>query len=194
MTTTTALETPAEFAAALADLQRVRLRPELQLGNLPAPARLAPWSHALSVEVVSGGDRSESASGRLILLHDPDGDHTWEGTLRVVVFLTAEIDQDIATDPLLPEVAWSWLTERLDENNLGYRALGGTVTATSSTRFGDIAGPTRTDDLELRASWTPTDTCLGDHLMAYCEVLATAAGLPPEGVVSLRATSPPHVR
>lgn len=193
-TASAALGAPAEFQAALADLGRVRIRPEIELGVLPAPARLAPWSHALSVDVVFGGDRSETASGRLILLHDPEGVNTWEGTLRVVVFLTAEIDQDIATDPLLPEVAWSWLTERLEENGVGYRALGGTVTATSSTRFGDIAGPTRTDDLELRASWTPVDAAIGDHLLAYCEVLATAAGLPPEGVVSLRAASPPNVR
>ena len=49
----------------------------------------------------------------------------------------------IAQDPLLPEVAWSWLTESLEASGAGFHALGGTVTATSSTRFGDIAGPQR---------------------------------------------------
>ncbi len=84
-------------------------------------------------------------------------------------------------DPLLPEVAWSWLTESLDASGAGYSALGGTVTATSSTRFGDIAGPQRADDLEMRASWT-ADERTDLHLQAFAGFCAVAAGLPPEGV------------
>ena len=90
----------------------------------------------------------------MILLFDPDGVDAWGGSLRIVVFATCELDAEIAQDPLLPEVAWSWLTESLEACGAGYSALGGTVTATSSTRFGDIAGPQRADDLEMRASWT----------------------------------------
>ncbi|HEY5117374.1 MAG TPA: DUF3000 family protein, partial [Nakamurella sp.] len=68
-------------------------------------------------------------------------------------------------------------------------ALGGTVTATSSTRFGDIAGPQRADDLEMRASWTADDqTDL--HLQAVAGFLAAAAGLPPEGVTLLQRVDP----
>ena len=58
-------------------------------------------------------------------------------------------------DEMLPVVGWSWLTEALDDRGAEYVALGGTVTQTSSVRFGDIAGPRRDDDVELRASWTP---------------------------------------
>lgn len=196
MTTSALVAAPAEFRAVLADLAEVRVRPEIELGLLPAPARLAPYSHAISAEVI--GDRESdapaTATGRLIVLHDPDGVNAWEGTFRVVIFLTAEIDPDIAADPLLPEVGWSWLTERLAANGLNPRALGGTVTATSSTRFGDIAGPSRTDDLEIRASWTPADNLLSNHLVAFTEVLSVAAGLPPEGVAALHSSIRPIVR
>ena len=74
--------------------------------------------------------------------------------------------------------------------------MGGTVTQTSSVRFGDISGPAHVTDLELRASWTPVpggageDTDLTEHGTAFTTVLATAAGLPPVGVASLAARRP----
>jgi len=194
MTTSPGSAAPAAFEAALEQLAAVRLRPEIELGALPAPTRLAPWSHALSASVVWDAERPDSASGRLILLHDPDGVAAWEGTLRIVIFFTAEVDDEIARDPLLPEVAWSWLTDCLESSGAMFTALGGTVTSTSSTRFGDIAGPSRTDDLELRASWTAADDLIGPHLAAFAELLAIAAGLPPEGVATIARSANPNVR
>ena len=64
-------------------------------------------------------------------------------------------------------------------------ALGGTVTATTSVRYGDISGPPRAHQLELRASWTATTLSLATHVEAFCEVLEHAAGLPPVGVTDL---------
>ena len=113
MTTSAEPTAPAAFQSALDQLAQVRVRPEIELGEMPAPTRLAPWSHALSASVMWGGERPESASGRLILLHNPDGVAAWDGTLRVVIFLTAEVDDEIARDPLLPDVAWSWLLDCL---------------------------------------------------------------------------------
>ncbi len=194
MTTSADPIAPAAFQAALDELTRVRIRPEIELGELPAPTRLAPWSHAVSASAVWGGDRPESASGRLILLYNPDGVTAWDGTLRVVIFVTAEVDYEIANDPLLPDVAWSWLTDCLESSGVAFTALGGTVTSTSSTRFGDISGPGRTDDLELRASWTATDDNVGLHLSAFTELLAIAAGLPPEGVAAIGRPVSPNVR
>ena len=63
-----------------------------------------------------------------------------------------------------------------------HHAVGGTVTRTASTRFGDLAGPEHTVDVEMRASWTAEDTDLDRHLSAWLEVLGNAAGLPPPGV------------
>ena len=176
---------PAEFRRAVSRLDAARLRREVEIGTLPAPGRLAPFSHAVSATLFAPSSDAEAASGRMILLFDPDGVDAWGGTLRVVVFATCELDIEIAQDPLLPEVAWSWLTESLDGSGAGYTALGGTVTATSSTRFGDIAGPQRADDLELRASWT-ADENTDLHLQAFADFLAVAAGLPPEGITLLQ--------
>ncbi len=89
------------------------------------------------------------------------------------------MEVDLAADPLLPGVGWTWLTDALDAQDAGYRAIGGTITQTMSTRFGELAGPPATGDVEIRASWTPTGVDLAAHLDAWCTLLASTAGLPP---------------
>ena len=174
---------PELFRTAVGALQDVRTRPEIVLEPMRAPQRLAPWSYALRCEVTGPAD--VSASGRLVLLHDPDGQEAWHGVLRLVVYVRAELDPELASDPFLATVGWSWLTDALESTGVGANALGGTVTETSSTRFGDISGPTRTDDLELRASWTPTSAELTPHAEAFCQVMSSVVGLPPVGVTKL---------
>lgn len=174
---------PAEFAAAVRSLGTAKPRSEVRVEEVRPPQKLAPWTHALALSVIVGDD--EPATGRLVLLHDPAGYEAWEGTLRLVGFVSAELDAEMAGDPLLPEVGWSWLLEALDAAGAEHRAAGGTVTQTSSTRFGDLAGPRRTCDLELRASWTPAGQDISAHLRAFADLLCTAAGLPPAGVTVL---------
>jgi hypothetical protein len=171
------------------------VRPEIELGPIRPPQRLAPFSYAVGAEVkhldedvvpeTSDGD----AFGRLILLHDPEGSEAWDGTMRLVAYIQADLDSSEAIDPLLPEVAWSWLVDALESRSEHVTALGGTVTATTSVRYGDISGPPRAHQLELRASWTATSPDLGTHVQAFCEVLEHAAGLPPVGVTSLGTRS-----
>jgi hypothetical protein len=155
----------------------------LHLEEVRPPQRLAPWAFAFTAEVT--GPAEVMATGRLVLLYDPDGQEAWDGVLRVVAYVRAELDAELAADPLLPEVAWSWLTDALDTCGAEYTALGGTVTDTSSARFGDIAGPARTDDLELRASWTPLSAHLVPHGEAFCDLMSSVVGLPPVGVTTL---------
>jgi hypothetical protein len=176
---------PETFARAVAALRSVRVRSEIQLEEIPPPQRLAPYSFALGADVLRGDD--EVATGRLVLLHDPSGQDAWDGTLRVVSFVTAELEPDMAGDPMLAPVGWSWLIDALDAHGARYTAAGGTVTQTSSSRFGDLAGPPDTADVELRASWTPLDEQLGPHLEAWCTLLASSAGLPPPGITVLAA-------
>lgn len=174
---------PELFTRAVAALRSLRPRPELRLEEVRAPQRLAPWACAFTAEVT--GPSEILATGRLVLLHDPDGDEAWNGTLRVVAYVRAELDAELAADPLLPEVTWSWLTDALDATGAAYTALGGTVTDTSSARFGEIAGPARTDDVELRASWTALTAELVPHGDAFCGLMASVVGLPPVGVAAL---------
>ena len=149
------------------------------------PQRLAPWAFAITAEV--NGPAEVLATGRLVLLHDPEGQASWDGVLRVVAYVRAELDAELAADPMLPDVGWSRLTDALAASGARYGALGGTVTETSSARFGDIAGPARTDDLELRASWTPRGAELQPHGEAFCDLLASVVGLPPVGVTLFKA-------
>jgi hypothetical protein len=177
-------ERPEVFRAAVASLTATRARPEVHVEPLRPPQRLAPYSYAIAAEV-RGPDGGEPATGRLVLLHDPDGQEAWDGVLRLVAFVSAEMDSQIGVDPMLPAVGWSWLTGALDERGAAYRAAGGTVTQTTSTRFCDIHGPRTTVELELRASWTADTADMGPHLRAFVDLLCTAAGLPPEGVTIL---------
>lgn len=189
---------PAPFRRAVAALSGVRPRAELVVSPLDAPPRLAPFTWAVSVEADAarrpGEDLDEpDTSGRLILLHDPAGQDAWGGTFRLVCFVQARLDPEQLGDEMLPLVAWSWLTEALDGCGAAHAALGGTVTQTSSVRFGDIAGRGgshlgRDDDVELRASWTPADPsggALHRHAEAFHTLVATAAGLPPTGTSQL---------
>ena len=186
---------PAPFREAVAAMSAVTARPEIELGPIRPPQRLAPYSYALGaevkhpeVDVIPEGSDGD-AFGRLILLYDPDGADAWDGTIRLVAYVQADLDSHEAIDPLLPEVAWSWLVEALESRTEHVIALGGTVTATTSVRYGDISGPPRAHQLELRASWTASNPDIGVHVEAFCEVLEHAAGLPPAGVTDLGSRS-----
>ncbi len=183
-------DVPAAFVQALEALGGRRLRAEVRLSEIPAPARIAPYAVALSAEVVLADDEAlgevEPASGRFVLLHDPAGQEAWEGTFRVVTLIRAALDAEVGSDPLLCEAAWTWVEEALSEASAAHHALGGTVTRVVSQSFGALAERPGEVEVEIRASWTP-DGDVGDHLAAWATVLCTAAGLPPlpDGVASL---------
>jgi hypothetical protein len=175
---------PDLFRQAVSSLTSTSVRAEVRVEPLRPPQRLAPYSYAIAADV-RVGDGEELATGRLVLLHDPDGVEAWDGVLRLVAFASAELDPQMGVDPMLPAVGWSWLSGALDERAAACRALGGTVTQTTSTRFGDLAGPRTTIELEMRASWTADDADMSPHLHAFADLLCAAAGLPPEGITVL---------
>jgi hypothetical protein len=185
-------EPPTAFRAALEALAGFRPRPEVELEPIPAPQRLAPFASALAARVVDpdGADDDEIAVGRFIVLHDPAGHESWQGTTRCVGYLSAGTDEHMVDDTMFSEVAWSWLTDALSDAGAAYHAVGGTVTRTASTRFGELAGPEHSVDVEIRASWTAADAHLDRHLAAWLEVLGNAAGLPPPGVRLLDPSGP----
>lgn len=187
---TEADDAPEEFRRALEGLRSASPRREVVLAETPAPARLAPHAVAMTADVSVGGE--ELATGRLVLLHDPAGHEAWQGTFRVVTYVRAEVEAEMALDPMLAAVGWAWLTEALDGHGAGFTAASGTVTRVTSESFGGLSGEPASAQIEIRASWTPTPSP-GDvhrmdrHLLAWCELLCTTAGLPPvpTGVVGL---------
>jgi hypothetical protein len=185
---------PSAFVAATAALRDAvgRVRSDIAVHELQAPTRLAPYAFAIAGGLSRDGDGH--ASGRLILLVDPAGHSAWEGTARFVCYARAAVDPEIAVDPCLPEVAWSWLREALEVNQAAHRAMGGTVTIAHSRRFGALVGDGDTSDMELRCSWSPdwAETADGpgrrawrpadaaSQLHAFTDLLAAMVGLPPQ--------------
>lgn len=183
-------EDSAEFAQALRELRAARLRPEIRLTEVPAPSRIAPYAVAMSAEVVTGSASSEGdelASGRFVLLYDPSEPEPWNGVWRAVTFARAVFDPELASDPMLGAVGWSWLMDSLENREATCVAEAGTVTRVVSESFAGLAERSATVEMEIRASWTPTGPNAGAHLQAWTDLLCTIAGLPPlpEGVVSL---------
>jgi hypothetical protein len=173
-------------------VRTVPTRPEVSLDSVPAPTRLASFGVALSADVLDGED--EIASGRLVLLHEPGGHEAWDGEFRCVTFVRAAIETDVASDPMLPGVGWSWLLESLEAQAVDYTAVGGTVTSVTNESFGSMAHQPGGAEIEIRASWTPLlahdrhgETEARRHAQAWLDLMCTAAGLAPlpEGVVAL---------
>jgi hypothetical protein len=175
-------DVPPGFVAAVRSLRAVDFRPEVVVDETPAPKRLAPHAYAMTADI-----EDEGATGRLVLLHDPAGPQAWHGEFRLVTFVRAALEPDMAVDPLLLSVGWSWLIEALDHRGATYTASSGTVTRVASESFGGMADEPATADIEIRASWTPTEPDLSSHALAFGDVLSTAAGLLPlpAGVVPI---------
>jgi len=144
---------------------------------------------ALSAEVVSAGlgEGDELASGRFVLLYDPSEPDPWDGAWRAVTFARAVFDPELANDPMLGAVGWSWLMDALASREATCVAEAGTVTRVVSESFAGLSERSATVEMEVRASWTPTGPDMGTHLQAWADLLCTVAGLPPlpEGVVAL---------
>jgi hypothetical protein len=171
---------PEVFTAAVGGIAALRPRPGVEFEPLPAPRRLASHSHALSASVTrrredeQDDEEAESGSGRFVLLYEPDGHEEWLGSWRCVTFLQADLETEIAEDPLLAEVTWSWLCEAL--SGLGCAALGGTVSRCTSSGFGELGDQGTSTSVELRASWTPLPAVPGRAIEGPRGRLAEARG------------------
>jgi hypothetical protein len=220
------MDAAATFRSAVADLeagmdQQRRVRPELAFENQPPPRRLAPHAAAIGATVhdpdLGAGDDADTEIGwaSFVLLYDPAGQAGWAGPFRVIAYIRAELEPEIAADPLIGQVGWSWLTEALDTRTAGYAQISGTVTRVVTEGFGAKQAEPVTTGFELRASWSPAelpatpagavrpaatpatphpDGAPGDldgHVAAWCDALCAAAGLPPlpAGVSPLRPRS-----
>lgn len=179
-------EVPALFRSAIDQLRRASPRADAVVEEVPAPVKLAPYSVALGAEIAD-----HPATGRFILLHDPAGQQSWGGTFRVVIYIRAELEPEMGNDPLLASVAWTWLSDSLAQHGVNHSHAGGTATRILSESFGALGRREATNDVELRASWTPEDAHFGPHLEAWADMVCSFAGLPPlpDGVVAL-----PHIR
>ena len=176
------------FHAVIEEIKQLKTRAQISISEIPAPQRLAPFAYAISADLVDGD--IDVATGRFVLLHDPEGQEAWEGTFRCVTFVRSALETEMESDPLLPDVGWSWFIDALNNLSANYLAPSGTVTRVMSASFGQLSPQDESSEIEIRASWTPSDPKnLINHVNAWLELMASAAGLPPvpEGVATLPA-------
>ncbi|MDQ1128567.1 DUF3000 domain-containing protein [Microbacterium sp. SORGH_AS_0888] len=180
------------FADAIAAVAGLGFRADLVVHDIPAPSGLAPEAYALAADVRPDDDDGVSAygTGRLVLLHDADEPEAWDGAWRIVCFAQAPLEPEIGIDPLVAEVAWSWLVDALSSRGAAFHAMSGTATKTLSQGFGGLAAEGTGAQIELRASWSPTGDIV-PHVEAWAELVCMLAGLPPgsENAPLLRAQS-----
>lgn len=172
---------PAQtFADAVEAVSATRFRADLLVREIPAPVGLAPEAYALAADVrpEPGVEDSPYGTGRFVLLHDDTHPDAWDGPWRIVCFAQAPLETDIGTDPLMADVTWSWLVDALASRGAGFHSISGTATKTLSKGFGGLAAEGDGAQVELRASWSPTDD-VGAHVEAWAELVCMLAGLPP---------------
>lgn len=175
------------FRAAVDAMTSATLRPEFTWREIPAPSKMAPSTWACTGEILVHDE--ELASGRLVILHDPAGQESWDGTYRMVALVQAQLEPEFAVESMLGDVAWSWVTESLELHGADSRELGCTATRVVSQSYGALAERPSTVDVEMRVSWTPENgedvdaedpaPELAPHFAAWTAMLAAAGGLPP---------------
>jgi len=179
-----AAETPA-FASAAQRLRSLTFRSDFSVREIAAPVSLAPEAIAFAGDVRpdAEGIDSEYGTGRFVLMHDDSEPDAWGGPWRIVCFAQAPLEPEIGIDPLLADVAWSWLVDALDARGAAFHSESGTATKTLSKGFGSLAAEGDGAQIELRSSWTPAGD-LAAHIEAWAELVCMLAGLPPgsEGI------------
>jgi hypothetical protein len=212
------MDAAATFRSAVSDLetgldQQRRARREVDFDSQPPPRKLAPYAAAIGAIVHEPGPGRGSGAaarsaaerdadteigwGSFVLLYDPAGQAGWPGPFRIIAYVRADLEPEIAADPLIGQVGWTWLTEALDARTTGYRQVSGTVTRVVTEGFGAKEDQPVATGFELRASWSPAEPGppgpdFGGHLAAWSDALCTASGLPPlpVGVSALRPPRP----
>jgi hypothetical protein len=180
----------ALFESVAADVRATEFRGDLIVREIPAPGGLAPEALALAADVRPDDEDGDSryGTGRFVLLHDAEEPEAWGGPWRIVCFAQAPLEPEIGMDPLVADVAWSWLVDALDSRLASYHSASGTATKTLSKGFGALAAEGDGSQIELRASWSPAGA-LAPHVEAWAELVCMLAGLPPgsEGIQVLGA-------
>ena len=165
------MDAAAIFRTAVAGLQaglqqQQQARAEVDFETQPPPRKLAPFAAAVGATVYAPepGARvicrtrtTRSAGAASSCSTTRPGKTGWDGPFRIIAYVRADLEPEIAADPLIGQVGWSWLTEALDARAAGYRLPSGTVTRVVTEGFGAKQDEPMATGFELRASWSPAD-------------------------------------
>lgn len=182
-------EVPTEFSQAADSLAKPTLRSELEIEQIASPNGIAPHALAFSAEIPNKASESRNRGvGRIVFIYDESQNETWGGNMRIIAYGKSplmEVEQGVHEDP----THWYWgtLTRALKLHGAIYSHEAGTVTVMTSKGMGSLSEDNPTNEIELRASWTPMDGDFGLHFAAWQDLIAGMAGYSPDGdsVISL---------
>jgi hypothetical protein len=175
-------DAPAQFAAAALSLTEPALRSELETSQIPAPDRIAPWALAFASQAPNPADTPMNRGvGRIVFLHDPEQFDVWGSNMRVIAYGKSPLENDMGVEEDVAHYWWSELMRALNTHGATFTNEAGTVTKMSSTGMGSLANDPNSSEVEIRASWSPTDDDLGKHFAAWQDIIASMAGFGMDG-------------
>ena len=168
---------PAEFAAAAIGLAEPFLRGEVETTQIPAPKGIAPHALAFAAEVPNKADTASNRGvGRIVFIHDPEQFATWGSNFRVIAYGKSPVETDTHRDEDPAHYYWNLLIRALEKHDVSYLNEAGTVTKMTSTGMGSLSNEAPASEVELRASWSPTESDFSKHFAAWQDLIATMAG------------------
>jgi hypothetical protein len=119
--------------------------------------------------------------GRVVFLHDPEQFDVWGSNMRVIAYGKSPLENDMGVEEDVAHYWWSELMRALNTHGATFINEAGTVTKMSSTGMGSLANDPNSSEVEIRASWSPTDDDLGPHFAAWQDIIASMAGFGMDG-------------
>lgn len=169
-----------EFASQFSTFEFFTERPEVLITQIPSPKGIAPEALAFSAEVIHGEHSdADRGIGRLVFCRDtkqPDG---WDGDSRIILYCKSPVDEQMGGDPVMDELSWNWLLDSLRQRAAAFHNEAGTSTRIISTGHGAMFAQPQHSEIEIRASWAPSNGDLRPHLEAFQDLICLLSGLPP---------------
>jgi hypothetical protein len=119
--------------------------------------------------------------GRVVFLHDPEQFDVWGSNMRVIAYGKSPLENDMGVEEDVAHFWWAELMRALKAHGANFTNEAGTVTKMSSTGMGSLANDPNSSEVEIRASWSPTDDDLGPHFAAWQDIIASMAGFGMDG-------------
>ncbi|MFM1950503.1 MAG: hypothetical protein RL418_190 [Actinomycetota bacterium] len=167
------------FRGMLAGLGGIETRPEISLTQIPSPKGIAPEAIAIAAEI-DHEIATDHGVSRLVFCRDSSMPEGWNSEFRIIGYAKSPIELDMAKDEYLSSMPWEWLKDSLSTSGAGFAHDAGTTTTVISTGHGSLITQPQHAELEIRASWAPTNFDLKPHLEGWIELLALISGLPPK--------------
>lgn len=170
-------EVPAQFASAALSLVDSLLRAELETQQIPSPTNIAEHALAFSTHKPNPADTPNNhAAGRIVFLYDTSHFETWNSNLRVIAYGKSPLENDVIENDDYANYWWGTLELALKKHGAKYSNSAGTITQMVSTGVGALQNEPIHTEIELRASWSPTEDALGPHFAAWQDLIADMAG------------------